>query len=277
MTRRLVAVLAVFVAGAIALIGLMVWLAGAAPVQRNLTVELSGLPPRTRPIKLVLLADAHVARFGDTPERLEQTVSRVNALHPDIVLLGGDFMADHGVGRLGMRSAYLPLAKLKAPLGVFAILGNHDYAFQAAPAVARWLRRAGIAVLDNSAAGAGPLTIVGIGDAFTHHDNVPAALAAARHQGDVPIVLTHSPDAIPDLPPEIQLAFAGHTHCGQVVLPFVGALDTRSRYGQRYVCGVVREGSRTAVMTSGLGVSRVPFRLGAPPDFWVITIIPRKR
>lgn len=277
MTRRLVAVLAVFVAGAIALIGFMVWLAGAAPVQRNLTVELSGLAPGTRPIRLVFLADIHVARFGDTPERLEQTVERVNALHPDVVLLGGDFMADHGVGRLGMRFAYLPLARLKAPLGAFAILGNHDYAFQAAPAVARWLRRAGIAVLDNSAAGAGPLTIVGIGDAFTHHDNVPVALAAAKHKGGVPIMLTHSPDAIPGLPPNIALALAGHTHCGQVLLPFLGPLDTRSRYGRRYVCGVIREGGRTAVVTSGLGVSRVPFRLGAPPDFWVITIIPRKR
>lgn len=271
--RSGVNVLAALTGLALALATYMLWLACSAPIERVLTVRLSELPPRSTPLKIVLLSDFHVARAGDTPKRLRDTVRRVNALQPDLVLLAGDFDGDSALGRYGMRPIAAELVKLKASLGVFAVFGNHDY-----PSADRrvWaLKRAGIQFLDNTSARIGPLAIVGISDAFSHHDRVSAALAAARATGGVPIVLTHSPDVIPDLPPNIQLAMAGHTHCGQVVLPIIGALDTRSRYGQRYRCGIVREGGRTSIITSGLGISRLPFRLGAPPDFWVITIASR--
>lgn len=265
-------VLLCLVGFSIALVLYMIWRAGAAPIQRDLTVELHGLPPATAPLKIALLSDFHVAKVGDTPERLRDTVRRVNGLNPDVVLLAGDFDGDSALGRFGMRPIASELVRLKARLGVFAVLGNHDY-----PGADRrmlWLNRAGIQTLDNAAARAGPLVIVGISDAFSHHDRASAALDAAGREGGVPVVLTHSPDVIPALPANIELALAGHTHCGQVVLPLIGALETRSRYGQRYACGIVREGRRTTVITSGLGVSRLPFRLGASPDFWVITIVP---
>jgi predicted MPP superfamily phosphohydrolase len=68
---------------------------------------------------------------------------------------------------------------------------------------------------------------------------------------------------------------AGHTHCGQIRLPLVGALLTESAYGQRYVCGRVDEDGRTLIVSAGLGTSIVPLRLGAPPDMWLVTIGPR--
>ena len=257
-----------------ALLAVMFRFAGAQPIQRNLTVELEGLPVGTRPLRIVLLSDFHVARYGDTPERLRETVARVNALRPDIVLLAGDFLADHFLGGYPMRPAVEPLTKLRAPLGLFAVFGNHDYANP--DRLGLWLKLAGVRVINNEAERAGPLTIVGIGDDFTKHADALRALAAAKRQSGIPIVLTHSPDAIPELPRKIQLALSGHTHCGQIVLPLVGPLDTRSRYGRRYACGVVREGQRTIVVTAGLGVSRLPLRFGVPPDFWVITVVPRK-
>jgi hypothetical protein len=68
---------------------------------------------------------------------------------------------------------------------------------------------------------------------------------------------------------------AGHTHCGQVALPFVGALKTMSRYGRRYACGVVTEEGRSVVVTAGLGTSGLPLRLIAVPDMWLVELGPR--
>ena len=65
---------------------------------------------------------------------------------------------------------------------------------------------------------------------------------------------------------------AGHTHCGQLSLPLFGPLFTKSAYGQRHSCGIVREGSRTSLITAGLGTSVWPLRFGVPPDFWIIDI-----
>lgn len=259
----------------LALIALMLWQAGAKPVERDLIVQLTGLPAGARPLRIVLLSDFHTAPIGDTEQRLTDTVRRVSALHPDVIVLAGDFMGDLGFGDYGPRRNVAPLAGLKAPLGVFAVLGNHDY--PRAERVSFWLKRYGVQVLDNSAVRAGPLAVIGVSDAFTHHDRVPLALAAGDRVGGVPIVFTHSPDIVPQLPPGIELALAGHTHCGQIRLPLIGPLETRSNYGRRYACGIIREGGRTTVVTSGLGVSRVPLRLGAHPDFWVITIVPRGR
>jgi predicted MPP superfamily phosphohydrolase len=87
--------------------------------------------------------------------------------------------------------------------------------------------------------------------------------------------MSHSPDVAPLLPPDMPLLLAGHTHCGQIVLPFYGPLASVTRYGERYRAGVRREHARTVVVTCGLGTSGLPFRFGAPPDLWLITLGPR--
>jgi len=272
--RKAFIVSAVLAVAVLAFCGIMFRFAEARPVQRNVTVALRGLPSGTPPLKVALLADLHVAKYGDSPERLRETVARVTALRPDLVLIAGDFLADPILKPVPMRPNVAPLAGLKAPLGVFAVFGNHDYRDNT-DRLTFWLSRVGVRVLDNEAFRAGPLAVVGISDAFSGHARLGPALRSANRVGEVPIVFTHSPDIVPDLPANVELAMAGHTHCGQVVLPLIGPLDTRSRYGARYACGVILEGARTTVVTAGLGVSRAPFRLGAPPDFWLITLVPR--
>lgn len=255
----------------------MVRNADAAPVQRDLTVELDGLPQGTRPLKLVLMSDFHVGRWGNTQWRMRETIGRVHKLRPDLVLLAGDFVSSSDLGGYPARGSVRAFAKLRAPLGVLAVLGNRDRPDPRRPdVVGPSLREVGVRVLDNEAVRAGPLAVIGVSDAFSGHANQRLAVAAGRRVGGVPLVFTHSPDPIAELAPDIQLALAGHTHCGQIVLPLMGAVVTESRYRRRYLCGVVREGRRTVITTAGLGVSRVPFRLGAPPDFWVITLVPRK-
>jgi hypothetical protein len=97
------------------------------------------------------------------------------------------------------------------------------------------------------------------------------------------LVLTHAPDVALNLPSGLPLVMAGHTHCGQVVLPWIGPLLTRAPkrqwrplYDPRYRCGVVRDRGRVVLVTAGLGSGTSPLRLGAPPDWWLIRIGARR-
>lgn len=211
--------------------------------------------------------------------RLTSIVQEVNDVRPDLVLIAGDFVSDHNSHRAALHAAGLvePLSRLRAPLGVVAVLGNHDY-WSGQAAITSALNGAGVTVLDNEAVRRGPLVIAGIGDKFSGHDRAASALEAARSLGGPIVALTHSPDLAPDLPPDVPLALAGHTHCGQVILPLVGApvkhspLTGKALYNPRYRCGLIRDLGRTVIVTGGLGIGALPFRIGAPPDFWVITL-----
>jgi predicted MPP superfamily phosphohydrolase len=203
-------------------------------------------------------------------------VGQINRLEPDIVLIAGDFVTDK---RLATRhyshdEAIAPLTGLRPRLATVAVLGNHDH-WRDSAAAHRALARAGITVLDNDAVQVGPLAVGGLDDDFTGRADLPATLTAMSKLAGPRLILSHSPDPFPDLPPEIVLTLAGHTHCGQVAPPLIGPLSTMSRYGRRYACGLVREGGKTLIVTAGLGTSGIPLRLGAVPDMWLIELGPR--
>jgi uncharacterized protein len=91
------------------------------------------------------------------------------------------------------------------------------------------------------------------------------------------ILLTHSPDIIPDIAAPVAAIFAGHTHCGQIVLPFYGPLSYVSRYKDRFGCGAIFDNGQRVFVGAGLGTSILPLRYGAPPDFWLVTLGPGVR
>lgn len=242
------------------------------PIVRRGEVAMAGLE---RPIRIALLSDIHIGTAAMGPKRLGRIVGQVNALKPDLVVIAGDFIFGHdpqGAATLGS-PMIAPLRQLHAPLGVAAVLGNHDY-WTGAQAVREQLGRAGITVLENGAALRGPIALGGVSDDFSGHADIAATLRAARALGKPIVLLTHSPDIAPSLPADAPLLLAGHTHCGQAVLFGHNVAPPVSRYGTRYRCGLVREGARTVVVTGGLGTSGVPFRLGAPPDLWLFTLVP---
>lgn len=257
-------------------LGMLGWAYSTAfsdPVVRRTEVPLlTSDGPHDR-LKILLLSDIHVAGPDMSPERLARIVRQANALGPDVVLIAGDLISDK---RLATRSfslaeAVAPLEDLRSTFGTYAVLGNHDH-WRNAEAARVALRRAGITVLDNSAARAGPLVIGGLDDAFTNHDDLGATVNTMQDLGGVPVLLSHSPDPFPRLPSDVQLMLAGHTHCGQIRLPFVGALSYMSDYGERYACGAVEEHGRTLIVSAGLGTSLLPIRVGAVPDMWLVTL-----
>ncbi len=262
-----------WIAGALAVCGLATAAAGyrnalADPIVRDLH-----LPAPMAPTSVILLSDSHVAGPDMPPERLARIVTQVNALKPDLVLLAGDYVSDKGVAtrHYPTDAAIAPFAALRPRLGTIAVLGNHDYE-RGATDMRRALRAAGVTILANNAVRAGPLAIGGLDDPTTDHADLPATLAALRRIGGFPLLLSHNPDPFKKLSGRVALMLAGHTHCGQVRLPILGALTYGSNYGTRYGCGIVRERGRVMVVGAGLGTSELPIRFGTPPDLWRITI-----
>jgi len=261
-------------------LGLLAWsyrTATADPVVREAEVSLAGWPARQPVVRALLVSDLHVAGPDMPPSRLTRIVEQIRAQRPDLVLIAGDLVSDKrwATRTYSLTQAVAPLARLRPRLGMFAVLGNHDHWRDAAEARAA-LTAAGVRVLENDAARAGPLAIGGLDDAFTDRDDLGATLGAIDGIGGVPLILSHSPDPFPAVPARVALMLAGHTHCGQIRLPLIGALSTMSEHGDLYACGRIEEAGKTLIVTAGLGTSIVPLRLGTRPDMWLIRIGPEQ-
>jgi predicted MPP superfamily phosphohydrolase len=260
----------------LAMAGYGYWTATRGPVVREARVELRNWPKDQRPLRLLLLTDIHVQGPDMAPERLLRIVEQANALAPDMVLLAGDFIGDRELRTRSYSAEEMaaPLAALRAPLGRFAVLGNHDH-WNNGPAVRAALTGAGIRVLVNEAVRVGPLALGGVDDDHTARSDLGRTLVGMQMAGGVPVLLSHSPDPFPALPEDVPLMLAGHTHCGQIRLPWIGPLATASRHGKRYACGRYDERGRTLIVSAGLGTSVLPFRIGAVPDMWLVELGPK--
>lgn len=283
--RRLLAAAAAAIAVLGALVGYGLHEARGDPVMRSARIVMPGLPAGQPPLRLALLSDIHIGNFATTPERLDRVVAAINAVHPDIVVIAGDSVNGDYRGDPKFAPGLLaaPLARLRAPLGVFATMGNHDTATDPT-ALRRVLDRSGVTVLVNSAARAGPFAIAGIDDAPSGKSQVAKTLAAARRIGGVPIVVTHSPTIVKWLHGiRVPLLLMGHTHCGQVALHLAGEsfYPTELIFGRNYPkamrCGIARVAGRLSVVTGGIGTTSAPLRYGAPPDWWLLTLVPEAR
>jgi len=271
---------ALLVTGAAALLasgGLWVfWLEPRSLSVTRLRISSPAWPKSAPPLRIALLADLHAAGPYETPARLAQVVARANAEAPDLVLLLGDYIDL----RLVKTSLVLPeaiapvLAGLQAPLGVHAVLGNHDWEAGGARMTAA-LAAAGIGVLENAARrlrhGGHDFWLAGIGDAWSGADEVAATLDQITDRAPV-VAMTHSPDVFPEVPARVALTVAGHTHGGQVRLPLIGALVVPSRYRRRYAYGHIVEGGRQLFVSRGIGHSLLPMRFLCPPEIALITL-----
>lgn len=252
------------------------WNATRDPLIRTATVEVADWPVGQPPLKLLLLSDIHVAGPDMPPERLVRIVGELNRLKPDLVLIAGDLVSEKRTATHIYTAAEVvaPLGDLRAPLGVVVAPGNHDHWFEP-DALRGALQKQGLRVLQNEAVKLGPLIVGGVDDDYSGHDNVPATLAAMDRLGPgVPLILTHSPDIVPAVKRPVAAIFAGHTHCGQIRFPFIGAISYVSRYGDRFACGDMTDKGQRVFVGAGLGTSLLPLRYNTPPDAWLVTLGP---
>jgi predicted MPP superfamily phosphohydrolase len=253
--------------------------ARAMPVVRRMEVALP-YPANAiqRPVTVALITDGHLSGLDNSPQRMARIVGEVNGLKPDLILLGGDYIGDHKGGEVyNAEASIAPFAGLRAPMGVLAVLGNHDARRHARINHKQWRQlfaRIGIQLLLDEAVRRGPLVIGGLRDIYSDHPNIAGTLQAMEQLGGAELVLSHGPDVFPALPDRPLLALVGHTHCGQVALPFKGIVYVPSRFGTRYACGAYREGAKTMIVSAGVGTSGLPIRMLSPPDVWLVTIRP---
>jgi predicted MPP superfamily phosphohydrolase len=233
--------------------------------------------PSDKRLQVAVLTDLHVGSPFNGMDKLRETVDRTNAARPAIVCILGDLVIQ---GVLGGR--FVPpeqiateLKRLRAPAGVVAVLGNHDDWFDH-DRVRHALEGAGVRVLDDTAARletpAGPVWVAGVSDFWTGRHDLAAAMSLVKDDGAPVILLTHNPDIFPLVPRRVTITLAGHTHGGQVRLPFAGAPIVPSQYGQRYAAGHVIEGGRHLFVATGIGTSILPVRFRVPPAVSVLTL-----
>jgi uncharacterized protein len=277
---RLKAALGVTLAAALALGLWAFWLEPDSLTINPVTVRLAGWPAALEDFKLVAVSDLHVGSPHIDLDKLRRVVQTINEQRPDVVVLLGDYVIESILG--GTYTApeeFAPvLGELRARHGVFAVLGNHDW-YLSAPRMKLAFEQAGLRVLSNEAVrierGGAGFWLAGIDDFWTRHHDIAGTLS--RVTTDEPVIaLNHSPDIFPELPPRVALTLAGHTHGGQVNLPFFGRRVVPSRHGDSYAVGLVEEDGKQLFVTPGVGTSIIPARFRVPPEISVLTVAARK-
>jgi predicted MPP superfamily phosphohydrolase len=264
------------VLGPACLLAWALWVEPQRLVVNRAELELPRWPKPLEGLRVALVSDLHVGSpFWDL-RALSRLVERTNAENPDLILLAGDYQIN-GV-RGGVFVAPEPIAErlavLKAPLGVFAILGNHDW-WNDGERMRTAFEQAGIVVLENQArlvprAGA-PFYVVGLADTMTRPQAIDETIRQVP-SGEPFLVLVHEPDVFPQIDGRAALTLAGHTHGGQVNLPFLGRRVVPSQYGQRFAAGHVVEQGRHLFVTTGVGTSIYPVRFRVPPEIALLTL-----
>ena len=234
------------------------------------------------PLRIAILTDLHIGSPFNGMDKLRDVVERTNASRPDIICILGDLLSNgprgarsERPGFIGPEEVALELSTLRAPVGVFGVLGNHDNWLNH-ERVAAALKNNGVRLLEDRAArldtAAGPIWLVGVSDYWTRSHDVNSALAGVGTDTSPIILFTHNPDLFPDVPSRVSLTLAGHTHGGQVRFPFIGAPIVPSQFGVRFAAGHIVEGGRHLFVATGIGTSILPVRFRVPPAISVVTV-----
>lgn len=248
--------------------------------------------PRGLTLKAAVLADIHACDPWMPADRIRSIAELTNALQPDVIFLLGDFSGGHTI----LTDPVMPeqwgpaLSVLKAPLGVYAVLGNHDWLHGALPnlpsddavGVRNALINANIRVLENNAVRLSkdgqPFWVAGLGDQIAGPrdrgspggvDDLPGTMALIADSAPV-VMLAHEPFVFRRMPDRVALTLCGHTHGGQVNLP-----GPQARYARIFgdlVYGHIIDKNRHLIISGGLGTSHLPIRFLRPPEVVEVTI-----
>lgn len=243
----------------------------------RLEIRLRRLPPRFDGVRIVQLSDFHYDRFVDV-HLITSAVAVANALQPDLVVLTGDFVTQRF--RHDAKSAQDAepcaqiLAGVRARLGIFAVLGNHDY-YTDPDVVAEILSGRGFHVLRNQCfpveQEGSRLWLAGVNDVVAGADNIELALHHAPAAEPV-VLLAHEPDFADWVPAHrVDLQLSGHSHGGQIVLPLVGP-PYLPPLARKYPWGLRRLGPLTLYTNRGVGTITLPVRFNCPPEITLFTL-----
>ena len=240
------------------------------------TIEVDNWPQELSGLRIALIADIHTGGPFIDDNKLRQIVELTNQQNPDLIVLLGDYMSPNSwhSHRVEPEVTAAAMKDLHAPLGVYAILGNHDWWYDGEK-VRRAFEANGIPILENEVAEIKwrdkSFWLVGLADSWTRPQHVSETIAKVP-PGSTVIALTHNPDVFPRLPESVPLLLAAHTHGGQVNLPLIGTPIVPSRFGRKYNAGHVYENGHHMFVTTGIGTSILPVRFRVTPEIVILTI-----
>jgi uncharacterized protein len=241
-------------------------------VVRKTAITLPAWPVEFSDLRVTAFSDLHVGPPHITLARLRLIVEEANATEADLILMPGDFVETALGWRMAEPEAIAAeLKRLRARAGVFAVLGNHDWWYDS-PRVRKAFEKEGIRVLDNQAVKiehqGKTFWLAGFADAWAGRPNIEATLKQITDDAPV-IAFTHNPEIFPRIPARVALTIAGHTHGGQIWLPFIGRPVISD---WPYPIGHMIEDGRHLFVTPGIGTSICPVRFGVPPEISLLTI-----
>jgi hypothetical protein len=234
------------------------------------SLPLPHLPRAFDGLTVAFLTDIHHGPFTSL-DYVAAVVRTTLALRPDLILLGGDYSLKD---RKYIGPCLDVLGGLKAPLGVFGVLGNHDY-WHGLEETKEGFRQAGICELTNRGVwlerGCSRFRLAGVDDKWMGQVDVAKAIGDAT-TGEACLLVSHNPDVAEKLrDPRVGLMLSGHTHGGQVVFPG-GAPFVPSHYGQKYLHGICQAPQTTVYVSRGLGCTSIPIRFGSRPELTLVTL-----
>ncbi|MDX9974822.1 MAG: metallophosphoesterase [FCB group bacterium] len=247
---------------------------------RRYDYPIAGLPRALDGLRIVHISDTHYGPFVAMPY-LRRVFDQANGLEADLVLLTGDYVhyAPESVG-----PGIEVLGRLRARLGVVAVMGNHEH-WEGTERCRAAFRSVGLPLVDNcglyltanglreDAVAGQSIRVAGVGDLW--EDEVSFEKALSGVPDDMPrLVLSHNPDAAELVKDNqrVDLMFSGHTHGGQISLPLIGAPISPSRLGDKYLGGACQGPRCPVVVSRGIGLAGIPLRFGVPPELGLITL-----
>ena len=251
-----------------------IWIGPNRLVVYQEVVTIEKWPKELDGLKIAVLSDIHAGSWCIDDKKLHLIVERTNQLQPDLVVILGDYMTGNGTFRQRVDpEVFAPvLRNLSAPLGVYSVLGNHDWWWDG-PRVRRVLEANGIKVLEDEAweisVRGRSLWLAGLADLWTRPQRIESTIAKTPANATV-IALTHNPDIFPRLPQRVSLLLAGHTHGAQIWFPLIGPIVDPSTNG--YDRGHFYENNHHLFVTTGIGNSIIPIRFGVPPEIVLLTV-----
>lgn len=244
-------------------------------VVRQETIQIDNWPRELSGLRIAMIGDIHTGGPFINEKKLRKIVDLTNQQHPDLIVLLGDYMSPNSwhshVVEPEITAAVLK--DLSAPLGVYSVLGNHDW-WYGGERVRRALEANGIHVLDEEVAEikwhGSSFWLIGFADLWTRPQHIQETINKVP-LGAANIGLSHNPDIFIHMK-AMPLMLAAHTHGGQVKLPILGTPIVPSYFGPRYTAGHVFEQGRHMFVTTGIGTSILPVRFRVPPEIVFLTV-----
>ena len=237
----------------------------------EIEIRSPDLPGSFNGSKVVFISDIHLGPYLSS-QRLSGIVARINEIKPAMIILGGDYV--HYKSKY-IEPVFNEFGRLRADLGVYAVLGNHDH-YAGADLTRKMIAKSGINSLDNHSywvkKGLDSIKIGGVGD-LQEGIQIPENILNGLKKSDFAILVSHEPDYVENLNRElIDLTLSGHTHGGQITFFGLWAPAMPSKYGQKYRYGLIRSGKMQSYVSSGVGTVLVPFRFFSRPEIVVINL-----